>query len=286
MKTSASASHSSKLLIFPAVGWLLWFLIVPLAIIAVYSVMTKGIYGGVVFKFSLEHYTRAVDLLYLRIVWNSIKLAALTTVSCFLLGYPMAYVMATASRRLRPMLLLFVFLPFWTNLVLRAYAIKYLLGQNGPINSLSLALGLLAQPIDWSNKSISVWLGMVTNYLPFMVIPLYVALEKLDFTLIEAAKDLGASSWTAIRKVVLPLSKHGIITGAILVFTPALGEFVIPDLLGGARTMMIGNLITEQFLKARNWPFGAALSVLLMAPVFLSLFLTPAEEEEKRGRRT
>lgn len=273
-------------LVIPAMGWFLWFLLVPLAFVLVYSFAMKGPYGGIIFNWNAENYVRATDWIYLRIFWNSIKLAVLTAVSCLLIGFPMAYVMATASSRLRAILLVLVVIPFWTNFVVRAYAIKVLLGENGPINQIALAMNLFAEPIIFANSSFAVWLGMVTNYLPFMVLPLYVALEKFDFALLEAAKDLGASSWNALWRVLIPMTKPGIITGLIFTFTPALGEFVIPDLLGGARTMLIGNLITEQFLKTRDWPFGSALSLLLILTVMVSLvlYLRTSAHEVERGR--
>lgn len=265
-------------------GWFLWFLLIPLGIVAVYSFATKGTYGGVVYRFSVDNYVRATDWIYLRIFWNSLKLASLTAISCLIIGYPMAYVMATSSARVRSALLILVVIPFWTNFVVRAYAIKILFGELGPVNQLALALGLIHEPIVFANTDFSVWLGMVTNYLPFMVLPLYVALEKFDFSLLEAAKDLGAPGWKILLKVLIPLTKPGIITGSIFVFTPALGEFVIPDLLGGARTMLIGNLITEQFLKTRDWPFGSALSLLLIMIVLASLMIyLRVTSQEERG---
>jgi spermidine/putrescine transport system permease protein len=244
---------------------------VPLLIIVVYSFCTKGTYGGVVFRFSIENYRRAANWIYLQIFFNSLKLASFTAFFCLFIGYPMAYVMATASARIRALLLILVVLPFWTNFVIRAYAIKVLFGDYGPLNRLLMNLGLIFEPMAVGNSALSVWFGMVTNYLPFMVLPLYVALEKFDFSLLEAAKDLGASSWKVLWRVLIPLTKPGIVTGFIFVFTPALGEFVIPDLLGGSRTMLIGNLITEQFLKTRDWPFGAALSLLMILIVMVSL---------------
>jgi spermidine/putrescine transport system permease protein len=257
--------------VLPALGWLLWFLLVPLGIVVIYSLCTKGIYGGVLYQLNPTNYARALDWVYLRIFFNSVKLASLTAFSCLVLGYPMAYVMATSSRAVRSLLLILVILPFWTNFVIRAYAIKVLFGDYGPMNRLLLTLGWIHEPIPFGNSDFSVWIGMVTNYLPFMVLPLFVALEKFDFSLLEAAKDLGASSFSTVKEVLFPLTRPGIITGCLFVFAPALGEFVIPDLLGGARTMLIGNLITEQFLKARDWPFGAALSILVIGLVMVSL---------------
>jgi spermidine/putrescine transport system permease protein len=259
------------LIVLPALGWFLWFLLVPLGIVVVYSFMTKGTYGGVVFQTTAENYVRATDWIYLRIFWNSLKLASFTSISCLLIGYPMAYVMATASPKVRSALLMLVVIPFWTNFVVRAYAIKILFSELGPINQIGLALGWIHEPVIFANSSFSVWLGMVTNYLPFMVLPLYVALEKFDFSLLEAAKDLGASSWNILWRVLLPLTKAGVVTGLIFVFTPALGEFVIPDLLGGSKTMLVGSLVTEQFLKTRDWPFGAALSMILIVLVMVCL---------------
>jgi spermidine/putrescine transport system permease protein len=275
------STKTSPAIVLPAAGWFLWFLLIPLSIVLIYSFATKGTYGGVVYHFSSENYLRATDWIYLRIFWNSLKLAVITSASCLLIGYPMAYVMATARPWMRSVLLMAVVIPFWTNFVVRAYAIKVLLGENGPVNDFAMAFGLLHEPVVFANSSFSVWLGMVTNYLPFMVLPLYVALEKFDFSLLEAAKDLGASSWNVLWRVLVPLTRAGIITGLIFVFTPALGEFVIPDLLGGARTMLIGNLITEQFLKTRDWPFGAALSLLLILTVMVSLIIYLRSSEKK-----
>jgi spermidine/putrescine transport system permease protein len=284
---SRPALKAPPLLALPALGWFLGFFLVPLSIVLAYSFARKGTYGGVVPELSVESYIRATDWIYLRILWNSLKLAALTTVSCLVIGYPLAYVMATAGPRARSLLMVLVVVPFWTNFVVRAYALKVLLGENGPLNRLALSTGLLSEPAALSNSGFAVWLGMVTNYLPFMVLPLYVALEKFDFSLLEAARDLGASSWKTLWKVLFPLTRAGVVTGSIFVFTPALGEFVIPDLLGGARTMLVGNLITEQFLKTRDWPFGSALSLLLMAIVMVSLvaYLRIASAEEEGPRR-
>ena len=238
-----------------------------------------------VFKFSVENYYRSVNWVYLQVLANSLKLATLTAFCCLCIGYPMAYIMATASVRVRSLLLILVILPFWTNFVIRAYAIKVLFGDYGPLNHLLMRWGLTHDPIPFGNSDASIWFGMVTNYLPFMVLPLYVALEKFDFSLLEAAKDLGASSWRVLWTVLLPLTRPGIVTGFIFVFTPALGEFVIPDLLGGARTLLIGSLITEQFLKTRDWPFGAALSILviLIVMVCLGIYLRIEAKEERNA---
>lgn len=264
-------SRRPGLFALPTIGWMAWFLVIPLIIVFIYSFLTKGTYGGIVLRPTLENYARSFDWLYFGIFFQSLKLAFFTALSCLIIGYPMAYALATASQRLRPILLTLLIVPFWTNFVVRAYALKVLFADQGPVNAIGLALGLIDAPVTLSNSYVMVWLGMVTNYLPYMVLPLYVSLEKFDFSLLEAGRDLGASGWNNFWKVLIPLTKPGIVTGSILVFTPALGEFLIPDLLGGAKTMLMGNLITEQFLKMRDWPFGSALSAVLMSVVLASL---------------
>ena len=267
----------------PLIGWFVWFLLIPLAFVLVYSFATKGTYGGVEFRFTLVNYARALDPLYLQVVANSVRLAGVTTLLCFVLGYPMAYAMATAGPRVRALLFAAVVIPFWTNFVVRAYAIKVLLAENGPVNAALAALGVVSSPLALGNSSWAVLFGMVTNYLPFMVLPIFVSLERFDFQLLEAARDLGASSMNTVTRVLLPLTRPGIVSGCIFVFTPALGEFVIPDLLGGARTMLIGNLITDQFLKTRDWPFGSAVSILLLLLVLGSLWIYVRFSDDSRS---
>lgn len=260
-------------LALPAIFWFVLFLVAPLFIIAATSFLARGPYGQIVYHWSGANYLRSMDWLYVRVYLNSLSLALLTTFSCLLIGYPMAYVMATLRSRFKAILLILVVIPFWTNFVVRAYALKLFLGEHGPLNWLLLYLGLLQEPFVFSNTNFAVWVGMVSNYLPFMVLPLYVSLEKFDFSLLEASRDLGATSFQTLTRILLPLTRPGIVTGCIFVFAPALGEFVIPDLLGGAKTMLIGNLVTEQFLKTRDWPFGAALSMILIATVAICLVL-------------
>jgi spermidine/putrescine transport system permease protein len=263
----------SPLLALGPMLWLVLFLLIPLIIVAVYSFAQRGTYGGVDLSFSAQNYGRVVDWIYFRVFWQSLKLATATSISCLLIGYPMAFVMASASKRWRSILLILVVVPFWTNFVVRTYAIKAAFSETGPVNQWAMHLGWISEPFAFSGTYFAIWLGMVTNYLPFMVLPLYVVLEKFDFGLLEAARDLGATRWQQLTRVLIPLTKSGIITGTIFVFAPALGEFVIPDLLGGARTMLIGNLMTEQFLKTRDWPFGSALAVLLISAVMLSVLI-------------
>jgi spermidine/putrescine transport system permease protein len=273
--------RDSRLWLFmtvPATIWVLLFLAAPLVLTIVMSFARKGAYGLVVYDWTIENYLRMFDALYLRIYFSSIQLALLTVLACLLLGYPMALWMARTSPSRRRLLVMLVMLPFMTNFIIRAHGIKILLADRGPLQALLAPLGLLGPDASLSGGSLSVWFGMVSNFLPFMVLPLYAALERFDFSLVEAARDLGATRWQAFRKIVLPLTSQALISGSILVFMPALGEFIIPDFLGGAKVMLMGNLITEQFLKSRDWPFGATLSVLMLVTVMLPLFSRPLWE--------
>lgn len=247
--------------------WLLLFMVIPLTLIGVLSIMTKGPYGIVLWQVTGDNFRRVTESIYLGILGHTLWFASLTTLICLLIGYPTAFILATASKRWRSVLMTAVMLPFLTNFVIRVYAIRALFGHDGPISSGLLWLGLTTQSISLNNTIAAVWFGMVTNYLPFMVLPLVVSFDKFNFTLIEAARDLGANSWVIIRKIVIPLTGPGIASGCALVFLPALGEFVIPDLLGGAQSILMGNLITDQFLKVRHWPFGAALASVLLITV-------------------
>ena len=232
--------------------------------VAIYSFLQRGSYGEVVWEFSFGNYERALDPLYLRVYLKSFTLAAATTGICAVLGLPLAYTIATAPKRWQPALLALLLVPFLTNFVVRIYSIRLILSAEGPINWLLLTTGLVTEPVMMTDSTFAVALGMVTNYLPFMVLPLYVVFEKFDFAVIEAAKDLGAKGWLVFARVLLPMAKPGLVSGLSLVFVPVLGEYMIPDLLGGAKTLLLGGLITEQFLRVRDWPFGAALAMILI----------------------
>ena len=255
-------------LVGPTALYLLLFFVIPLGIIFVYSFLKRGVYGQLVWEFNLQNYVRVVDPLYLQIFWRSAVLATASTVGCLLLAYPFAYYIARReSARSRNLLLVLVMIPFWTNFLIRTYAWRVILGTDGPINSFLVWTGLVNEPLTLLFTEGAVLVGLIYGYLPFMVLPLYAAIERIDFSLMEAAADLYANGWQAFRKVLLPLSMPGVIAGCILVFIPSLGAFVTPDLLGGAKTVMIGNLIQGQFLTARDWPFGSAISMLLMVAV-------------------
>lgn len=247
-----------------AIGWYVLFLAGPLAVVAVASFGTRGAYGGIEWGFDLANYARAFDPIYSIIVARSLVLALVTSVACFVIGFPMAYAMATLGSRARTIFVFALAIPFLTNLIVRICAIKSVVAYDGPLPYLLEAVGFQVDRFAISQNGWLVLYGMLSSYLPFMVFPLYAALERFDFSLVEAAMDLGADFRRVLFLVVIPRLRTAIVSGILLVFIPAFGEFLIPDLLGGAKTMLIGNLISEQFLKSRDWPFGAALSVLLM----------------------
>jgi spermidine/putrescine transport system permease protein len=258
-------------LLVPGTLWLFAFFVVPILIMAGYSVMERGTYGGVETGLTLESYARFFDPLYLRILARTIGLAVLTTVICLVVGYPMAYAIAGAGRWKHALLFLVV-LPFWTSFLVRTYAIMYLLRDTGLVNSALMAVGAIDTPITLLYTPAAVLAGLVYGYLPFMVLPVYASLEKLDPALLEAAEDLGARPAARFLRVTMPLSLPGIVAGCLLVFIPSLGAFLTPDLLGGAKQVMIGNLVQQQFGPARDWPFGAAASFVLMAVVLASVY--------------
>jgi spermidine/putrescine transport system permease protein len=252
-------------LLTPVTVWLGLFFLVPLLFILAYSFGTSGIYGGITLGFNPGNYLRVFDPLYLEIVGRTLVIALINTFLCLLLGYPLAYFIAFKGGSRKNLLILLVMIPFWTSLLLRAYAWVVILGGNGIANRALQILGITDGPVNLIFTPQAVALGMVYSYLPFMILPLYAALEKFDVRLKEAAQDLGASRWHTFWRVTFPLSMPGVIAGSILVFIPSAGEFVIPNLLGGARTVLVGNLIQQQFLLARDWAFGSALAMMLAA---------------------
>ncbi|WP_041328383.1 ABC transporter permease [Rubrobacter xylanophilus] len=252
-------------LLAPAALWLGLFFLAPLLLILAYSFGTSGVYGGITLGFNPSNYLKVLDPLYLEIVVRTLVIAVANTLLCLLIGYPLAYFIAFRGGRWKSTLILLVMIPFWTSLLLRAYAWVVILSGNGLANRALQFLGLTEEPLNLIFTTKAVMMGMVYSYLPFMILPLYAALEKFDVRLKEAAQDLGAGRWSTFWRVTFPLSMPGVIAGSILVFIPSAGEFVIPNLLGGARTVMMGNLIQQQFLNARDWAFGSALAVMLAA---------------------
>ena len=232
----------------PVTFWLLLFLFIPLLLILVVSFMKRGTYGGIEWTFTLENYARFFDPLYLNIIYTSVTIALITTVVCLVFGYPFAYIIARAPIKHRTLLLFLIIIPFWTNSLIRTYAWIILLRTEGVINTILLKIGLIAEPLTLLYNSGATLLGFIYTLFPFAVLPLFASIEKLDNSYLEAAKDLGAKPWQAFINITLPLTLPGIVASSILVFIPTLGLFFISDLMGGAKTMIIGNLIKYQFL--------------------------------------
>ncbi len=256
----------------PAFGWWAVFLIAPITLILVSSFFKRGSFGGIVYEFTLGNFTRAFDPLYLGVLWYSIQVAFVTTVICFLIGLPAAYFIATrASPRMRAALLFLVVLPFLTNFLIRTYAWIVLLNREGVVNQTLRQVGLIDAPLPLLYNDFAVVLGLVYGYLPLMILPLYASLERLNPEVREAALDLGARPLRVLRTVTLPLVLPGIVAGCVFVFVPSLGNFPVPQLLGGGRRIMVGNLVNQQFLEARDWPFGSTLALMLMAVLMILL---------------
>jgi len=251
----------------------------PLAIILSYSVLTRGAYGGVELPLSLESWLRLADPLYLGILARTVAMAAAVTALCLALGFPLALFLSRAGNR-KNLYLHLVMLPFWTSFLVRTYAWMFLLRDTGLINTTLIWLGLIQEPLSLLYTPGAVLAGLVYGHLPFMVLPLYAALERMDRSLLEAAADLGAQPWESLARVVIPLASPGIRAGAVLVFIPCLGAYLTPDLLGGSKTVMAGNLIQNQFTHARDWPFGSAASLALMAVILVLLAVWVRREKE------
>ncbi|NUW38121.1 ABC transporter permease [Nonomuraea sp. SMC257] len=257
----------------PGLAYLVVLLLVPLALVLSYVFFQRGRFGGVVYEYTTENFSRLLDPLYLRVLGESLQIAALTTVIALALGYPTAYLIARLPRKWKTVALVAIVLPFWTNFIIRMYAWIILLNGPGLINSALKSLGL--GPFELLYNQGAIVTGLVYSYLPLMVLPLYAAIEKLDPQLREASANLGASGFTTFRKVTLPLTVPGVLTGSLFVFVPSFGNFVIPEMLGGGKSVMVGNLIRTEFLKARDWPFGSALALALVA-VLVVLLLAQA----------
>ena len=281
----------------PAVGLLLIGASGPLVIVLVYSFLKPAAYSGVVWEFSTEAWFRVVfnrDIFddtislagaHLTIFWRSVSLSLLTTLLTLVLGFPTAYFIATRPERQRPLWLFLITISFWTNLLIRTFAIMEVVRNEGILNSLLLGLGLIESPVQILYTNTAVMIGMVYVYLPLMVLPLYAAMERLDFRLLEAAYDLYATRFKVLLKVIVPLVRPGIVAGSILVFVPALGAYVTPRVLGGGKNMMLGNLIELQFGQGRNWPLGAALAVtlLLIVTAALVVYVRNAGRDDRAG---
>jgi len=259
-------------LVMPAFIWLSLFVVIPLVILFVYSFGGRDELGRVVLNLSPSNYLRFVSGPYLATLGRSILLSTITTLSALVLGYLFALWLAVvAPKKKRNVLLLLIVLPLWTSSLLRVYAWITLLRPTGILSHLATGLGLQLPPLLYT--PVAVWIGMVYNYLPYMILPLYTSLEKFDMRLVEAAMDLGAGPWRTLWRVLVPLTGGGIVAGSVMVFIPSLGDYVTPDLLGGAKTMYIGNLIQNQFLTVRDWAFGSAVSSILIIIVSAAIWI-------------
>ncbi len=267
------------LFLAPTAALLLMTLVAPLSIVAVYSFLSRGAYGGVERPFTLENYTRLWDPLYGIILWRSFWIAGVSTALCLTLAFPLALFIARSGAR-KNLYLSLVILPFWTSFLIRTYAWMFLLRDTGLANTVLQALGVIREPVPLLYNDGAVILGLVYGFLPFMVLPLYATLERMDPSLGEAAADLGARPFDTLWRVTLPLCAPGIRAGAILVFVPCLGTYLTSDLLGGSKTILIGNLVQNQFTAARDWPFGAAASLALMAAAMILLLMVRRQGEE------
>jgi spermidine/putrescine transport system permease protein len=272
-------------------------MVLPVGLMAVYSFLTKEFRGGVEWEFTLAAYdqffiTRGlfgdepaqIEWTYITIFWRSIWQAGLATLFCLIIGFPTAWFIASRPAATRGVWLFLITIPYWVNLLIRTVSLRFILRDNGPLNEALLSLGLISEPLSIINTNVAVQLGLFYSYLPFMVLPIYAAVERYNIALSEAAADLYASRWATLREIVLPVVKPGIVAGCLLVFVPSLGAFLAPDLLGGAKTFMIGSLIEEQFKGSQgNWPFGAAAAMILMSLV-LAVLLAYARSATRGGR--
>ena len=263
------------LLLAPLVAWVVAFVIAPAVIMLVYSFAHRGTLGGVILGFTLENYLGVLDPVYMQIVVRSIVYAAITTGLCLAMGYPVAYLIGRADERWRNLLLMAVMIPFWTSFLIRTYAWVTILKSQGLLNSLALQMDLITEPLEMLYTPGAVVLGLVYTFLPFMILPIYSSVEKLDGALVEAALDLGAGPVRAFSRVIVPLTAPGIAAGVLLVFVPSLGIYAVNDILGGGRVDMIGNIIENQFKgNARNWPFGSALGITLLLAFAVAFWFT------------
>lgn len=287
-ETLAALQRSKRVrvagLLSPGLLWLLVFFVLPLLIIVVYSLLVPGQFGGVAWVATLNNYwTLFTTPVYLNAYWRSMVVSVLTTALTILLAYPMALFIVQRPARWRTVLLFLVLLPFWTNFLVRTYAWMIILNENGVLNSILRGIGLPGQSILYTETA--TLLGLVYGELPFMVLPIYTSLDRFDFRLMEAAADLGANRWQAFRRVMLPMTMPGVIAGSVLVFIPTVGQFVVSELLGGAKVDYIGNLLQRLFLRSNppNWPLGSAMAVMMMVllTIVIVLYFRGTTEEDR-----
>ncbi|EFE28799.1 ABC transporter, permease protein [Filifactor alocis ATCC 35896] len=275
--------NRKSVLAWPYVFWIILFTILPLLIIVLFSFTEKTEMGSISMVFTLDNYRKFFQPLYLNVLKRSVILAVVSTVMCLIVGYPMAYIMSRAPRKKRNLMATLFVLPLWTNFLLRTYAWMGLLREQGLVNEFLRAIGLIERPLQLLYNNGAVVMGMVYNFLPFMVLPIYSVLVKLDDSLLEAAHDLGANDVKVFQKVIFPLSLPGVATGIYMVFMPAVSTFVLSDLLGGSHTILLGNLIENQFRNARNWQFGSAISVIMLLFIIVTMGYFAKDGDHERG---
>lgn len=263
----------SSYFIIPLISWLVVFLIIPVMAVIIVSFMGRDELGNIVFSFTFNNYARFFDPLYVEIYWDTLLLSGMTTVICLLLSYPLAYYISSISLAKQKLLLILITLPFWINFLIRTYGWVVLLRTQGIVNQTLLDLGWIIEPLQMLYTKGAVLLGMVYTFIPYMVLPIYVSLDQMDRRLLEAADDLGATKWRAFWYITFPQTKAGIMTGSVLVFITTAGMFVVTDILGGAKAQMLSNIIQHQFLSARDWPYGCALSVIFMFSSLIMILL-------------
>lgn len=254
-------------------SWLIFFVLIPNLLVLTVSFLTRDGSDFYALPFTLDNYANLFNPLYAQVVWNSLYMSGIATIICLLIGYPFAFMVSKINPKYRPFLLFLVVLPFWTNSLIRIYGMKVFLGVKGVLNTMLMDMGILSEPIRILNTEVAVIIGLVYLLLPFMILPLYSAIEKLDGRLLEAARDLGANAVQRFFRVILPLTMPGIVAGCLLVLLPAMGMFYVADLLGGAKVLLIGNVIKSEFLISRNWPFGSAISIGLTILMALLIFV-------------
>lgn len=275
--------NRKSILAWPYVLWIILFTILPLLIIVLFSFTEKTEMGSISMVFTLDNYRKFFQPLYLNVLKRSVILAVVSTVMCLIVGYPMAYIMSRAPRKKRNLMATLFVLPLWTNFLLRTYAWMGLLREQGLVNEFLKAIGLIERPLQLLYNNGAMVMGMVYNFLPFMVLPIYSVLVKLDDSLLEAAHDLGANDVKVFQKVIFPLSLPGVATGIYMVFMPAVSTFVLSDLLGGSHTILLGNLIENQFRNARNWQFGSAISVIMLLFIIVTMGYFAKDGDHERG---
>lgn len=273
-----------KLTITPIVIWLILFALAPFILLLVISFFSHTDSQLFTLPLTFKNYTQLLHPIYFKILLQSLQLAFITTILCLILGYPVAYYITRLSKKWQPLLLILIIIPLWTSSLIRTYGMIAILKTKGLLNTLLLSLGIIHDPFLLLYSNIAVLIGMVYNLLPFMILPLYANIEKLDHRLLEAARDLGAKRTRLFIRIIFPLTLPGIIAGSLIVFLPAMTLFYIPTLLGGAKSILLGNLIQSQFLEMRNWPAGSATSIILT--IFLLLLLIPYRYIKKYQNRT